>query len=227
MPSNTSIYTSITVSSLTKNYKHLEKSMTVLEYIKSDLYRYEGSTSFKSFLKHYLISPGFKFSFYLRLCQHLKKKRSLIYIPVRLMLRRYSYRYGIDIPVDTKIGYGFYIGHFGGVVISSESTIGNNCNISQGITIGYSASKKRKGAPIIGDNVYIAPGAMVIGKIRIGDNVSIGGNAVVTKDCNCNDILVGIPAAPISSDGSGNYIINKWQVNYSGQYKNFEGKCEY
>lgn len=55
-----------------------------------------------------------------------------------------------------EIGAGFYIGHYGGITISGAAKIGRNVNISQLVTIGEST---------IGDNVYIAPGAKIFGKI--------------------------------------------------------------
>jgi serine O-acetyltransferase len=182
------------------------------EYVRSDLYRYEGKTGWRMFFKHYYISPGFRFCFFLRICQKLKKSNKLVYVFFRLVLRHYSFKYGYDIPVDTQIGYGFYIGHFGGVVISSRARIGNNCNISQGITIGYSPGNN-KGYPTIGDNVYIGPNAVVIGNIIIGDNVAIGANAVINKSCEKNQIIAGVPGKVLSDKGSSAYILNKWHFD--------------
>jgi serine O-acetyltransferase len=52
------------------------------------------------------------------------------------MLSRLTYKLGISIPHSTEIGSGFYIGHFGGIVINEKSVIGKNCNISQVVTLG-------------------------------------------------------------------------------------------
>ena len=109
---------------------------------------------------------------------------------------------------NTKIGEGFYIGHFSGIVISSAAVIGKNCNISQGVTIGISGKGEDRGCPIIGDNVYIGAGAKVIGRITIGNNVAIGANAVVTKDVPDNAVVVGIPAKIISMDGASEILTN-------------------
>src|SRR5690606_15587937 len=117
--------------------------------------------------------------------------------------------YGYDIPANTKIGKGFYIGHFGGIVISSKATIGENCNISQGITIGRASRGKNVGYPQLGNNVYIGPGAKIIGNITIGNNVAIGANAVVLSNIPDNAVAVGIPAKIVSYNGSDGYILNK------------------
>ncbi len=75
--------------------------------------------------------------------------------------------------------------------------------------------EKTEEGPTIGDNVYIAPGVKVFGKIKIGDNVAIGANCVVTKDIPDNAVVVGIPGRIISNEGSGGYIV------YT-DYKQFE-----
>ena len=86
-----------------------------------------------------------------------------------LVLRHYSIRYGIDISRDARIGSGLYIGHFGGIFVSGGVIIGDNCNISQGVTLGQQNRGERTGCPVIGNNVYIAPGAKIIGRVKIGD----------------------------------------------------------
>ena len=52
----------------------------------------------------------------------------------------------------------------------------------------------------IGEYVWIGPGAKIFGKIRIGNNVSIGANAVVSKDIPDNAIVVLAPGCKIISD---------------------------
>lgn len=91
-------------------------------------------------------------------------------------------------------------------MINEAVSIGRNCNISQGVTLGQANRGKRKGAPIIGDNVYIGAGAKIIGKVKIGNNVAIGANCVVTKDIPDNAVVVGVPGKVISYEGSKYYI---------------------
>jgi serine O-acetyltransferase len=145
----------------------------------------------------------------MRTCLLLSENIFLIYslFPLaRLILRKISFQLGISIPYKTEIGSGFYIGHFGCIIISGNCKIGNNCNISQGVTIGGSNRGKTKGYPIIGDNIYIGPGAKIFGSIRIGNNVAIGANCVVTKDISENAVVVGVPGKVISYKGSKAYI---------------------
>ncbi len=99
-------------------------------------------------------------------------------------------KWGISLSRSTEIGEGFYIGHYGGIFIAGDVKIGKNVNISQDVTIGLSGKGNKKGCPVIGDNVYIAPGAKLFGKIYIGNNVKIGANAVVYKDVPDDSIVV-------------------------------------
>jgi serine O-acetyltransferase len=107
--------------------------------------------------------------------------------------------WGIEIPRSAKIGPGLYIGHYGGITVSSVATIGSDCNLSQNITIGVSGAGAKRGAPTLGDNVYIAPGARLFGRITIGNNVKVGANAVIHKDLPDNAIAVMDPGFKIIS----------------------------
>lgn len=107
--------------------------------------------------------------------------------------------WGIDIPRSTRIGPGFYIGHYGGIFISSAVRIGGRFTVSQQVVIGLAGHGENRGCPTIGNNVYIAPGAKLYGKITIGDNVKIGPNAVVNQDLPDNAIAVLDPGFKIVS----------------------------
>ena len=187
--------------------------MTIYKHIVlCDLHRYVGSVGISIFLKNVLFNPGYKYTFVLRVTRFLKSKGVLclpFYATSRILLSHYTYKYGISIPYNTNISAGFYIGHFGGIVVNHKAVIGKNCNISQGVTIGETYGGKNPGVPVIGDNVYIGPGAKIIGGITIGNNVAIGANCVLTKSVPDNAIVVGIPGEVKSYSGSGNYINNK------------------
>ena len=152
-----------------------------------------------------------QYTFWLRLSEYLRGKGSVYFIFEKIcniILRRYTYKFGIEISPATNIGQGFYINHFGGIIINPQCIIGKNCNISQGVTIGQSNRGDNKGCPRIGDNVFIAPGAKIFGGIKIGNNVAIGANSVVTKDIPDNAVVVGIPGKIISMKGSYGYVEN-------------------
>jgi serine O-acetyltransferase len=107
--------------------------------------------------------------------------------------------WGIDIPRACSIGPGLYIGHFGGIILSPETVMGSDCNLSHDVTIGVAGEGSRLGVPVIGDDVYIAPGAKLFGKIRIGNDVKIGANAVVYKDVPDHAVVVLDPGFRVVS----------------------------
>lgn len=183
----------------------------IYEYILSDYYRYYGGDRqipppkikvvFRALLAK---NHCFAYSFWLRLAS----RKNLFYPLARLMNFRQSRKYGIQISPFTKIGYGLYIGHGVGIVINPKTVIGNNCNISQFLTIG-----SNKGTPaVIGDNVYIGPSVCLVENVRIGDNATIGAGAVVTKDIPANATAVGSPAKVISYDNPACFIKNRWSI---------------
>jgi serine O-acetyltransferase len=100
---------------------------------------------------------------------------------------------GIELPCEATLGRRFRIDHFGGIVISGDAVFGDDCVIRNGVTVGLKHSGHR-GAPILGNRVDIGAGAKILGPIRIGDDVSIGANAVVLIDVPSNSVAVGVPA---------------------------------
>jgi serine O-acetyltransferase len=177
--------------------------------ILSDLYRISGKTSFQSFLRQVLFGESYKYIFWMRTCNFTHGTPWLkysLYPLAFLMYQHYTYKFGIVIQFTTEIGPGFYIGHFGCIFIYPYCKIGRNCNLSQGVTLGKANRGKNMGYPIIGDNVYIGPGAKVVGAVRVGNNVAIGANCVVTKNVPDNAVVVGIPGKVISDDGSKGYM---------------------
>lgn len=177
--------------------------------IYSDLYRITGAIKTTNLIWYVLMGGSFKYNFWMRTCLYTRSNTLLkysIYPVARVFLHRLTYKLGISISPKTKIGSGFYIGHFGGIIVSDESVIGKNCNISQGVTLGKGNRGKNKGHPILGDNIYIGPGAKIVGAVKIGNNVAIGANCVVTKDIPDNSVVVGIPGKVISQEGSKGYV---------------------
>jgi serine O-acetyltransferase len=120
----------------------------------------------------------------------LRKFFSLIY---KILYKFIQIVTGIELPCEAEIGNNFIIDHFGGIVVSGYTKIGDNCRIRNGVVIGLK-NVEEVGAPEIGNNVDIGAGAKVLGKIKIGNNVLIGANAVVICDVPDNSIAVGVPA---------------------------------
>lgn len=173
----------------------------MIEYIKSDLYRYYGKTNLITFIKGIIINRTFRFQVYLRMCNGPLFIKWLGYLFYYL-----SWNHNIYIKPKTKIGYGLYIGHHGPVIINPTTIIGNNCNLSQFTTIGSNEGQ----AATIGDNVYIGPNVCIVDDVVIKNNVTIGAGSVVTKDIPENATAVGNYAKVINYNNPGRYIKNKW-----------------
>lgn len=94
--------------------------------------------------------------------------------------------------IDKKIGGGFLACHGTSTIIYTRS-IGKNFLVHQNVTVGRGKMVNGNDAPIIGDNVLIGTGAIVIGGIHIGNNVKIGAGAVVYKDVPDDCTVVGNP----------------------------------
>jgi serine O-acetyltransferase len=98
-----------------------------------------------------------------------------------------------SVPPSVRIGSKTRFAYGGiGTVIHSNCVIGEKCIIGQCVTFG--GDGKRRGVPLLGNNVYIGAGARLLGPIVIGDNARIGANAVVLVDVPPGKTAVGIPA---------------------------------
>lgn len=121
-----------------------------------------------------------------------------------IRLKRKQNRYGLHIPINV-FGKGLSIAHLGTIVVNGNCSIGENCRIHVGVVIGSNGKNYKGGVPVLGDNIYIAPGAKIFGNIKIANGCRIGANAVVNKNCNIeNATLVGVPAKIITKDIEGN-----------------------
>ena len=99
----------------------------------------------------------------------------------------------LDVSPQAEIGRGVYFYHGLGTVIGKGSRIGERALICHGVTTGG-----RGGAPVIGDDVSLWAGAVVIGRITVGDRVEVGANAVVIKDVPADSVAIGVPARIVS-----------------------------
>lgn len=136
--------------------------------------------------------------FYFRMLEYCNERKGffqrflkLIFLPMKPLVDGFS---GARIYSDSIIGSGLLLHQSTGVVIAPGSVIGENCTFFSGACVVYKANDKGFSAPILGNNVRLMVGCKVIGGVRIGDNVVIGANAVVTKDVPSDSTVVGIPA---------------------------------
>lgn len=105
---------------------------------------------------------------------------------------------------SANIGNNFLIVHTLGIVVGPRVSIGDNCTMYQGVTIGtkYDSSKE---FPSIGNDVIIYAGAKILGPIRVADGAVIGANAVVIDDVPPRSVVAGLPARVIGKTQEGKY----------------------
>lgn len=126
------------------------------------------------------------------------KKRFLTLI-YRILLSKHQSKYSIHIPQNT-CGKGLRIMHLGPILINNDARIGKNCALH--INTAIVAGGTNGCAPVIGDNVVIGVGAVVLGKAKVANGIAIGANSVVNKEFLEEDIAIaGVPAKKISNNG--------------------------
>lgn len=166
---------------------------TIIEKIKLEQKFYH--PSLRAFILGYERWYISQYLLHLRLAEYYGKSKKKI---VRIILggihmyinRYYGRKTGFQIPRYT-CGFGLKIHHYGYIIINKNAKIGCNCDIYPGVVLGETSEMK---VPIIGNNCFIWLGSKIIGNIKIGNNVIIAPNAVVTKDFPDNVIIGGIPA---------------------------------
>ena len=123
----------------------------------------------------------------------LYNKNKLIGFPFFLMNKLINELvFCVEIPTKTKIGYGLRIFHPHAIVINENVTIGENCIIRQGVTIGNTILRDgtESKSPIVGSDVEFGANSLVIGNVTIGDRCRIGAGAVVTKSLKADTTVV-------------------------------------
>lgn len=96
----------------------------------------------------------------------------------------------IEIYYSATIGAGFKINHGVGSVIGARCTLGQGCTIHQNVTLGDRAGAR----PCLGNRVVLYAGAMVLGGVTVGDDSTVGAQALVLSSFPPHSVLTGSPA---------------------------------
>jgi serine O-acetyltransferase len=127
-----------------------------------------------------------------------------IHIPIlpRFLSQINRFFTGIEIHPGAEIGPGFFIDHGMGVVIGETSKLGKNCILFHNVTLGGTGKHTGKRHPTLGDNVYIGTASILLGPIKVGNNVKIGANTfIIMHDVPDNATVIGCPGRIVKLNG--------------------------
>ena len=111
---------------------------------------------------------------------------------------------GIEIHPGAQIGEGLFIDHGMGVVIGETAEIGDDCHLTQGVTLGGTSNRREKRHPTLGTGVFVGAGAKLIGAITVGDHARIGAGSVVVTNVPAYATVVGVPGKVVAYYDPGN-----------------------
>lgn len=132
---------------------------------------------------------------------HLLWRLKIPFIP-RLFSQISRFFTGIEIHPGARIGKGFFIDHGMGVVIGETTEIGDNCVLFHNVTLGGTGKHKGKRHPTIGNNVMIGTGAILLGPVKVGNDVKIGANTfILMQDVPDNTTVTGTPGRIVKMNG--------------------------
>ena len=166
------------------------------QFVRADLAAYGLQ---KVSIYNWLRIDQLRFQLRLRKLEYLtncRRWRLLSRIFLEVLNHRLAVKLGFTIPKNV-FGPGLCLVHRGTVVVNPAVRVGANCRIHPSTSIG-----DYNGTPVLGDNVYVGPGAKLYGNITIGNNVAIGANAVVNSSFPDNCTVGGIPARKLSDTGA-------------------------
>lgn len=169
----------------------------------ADVHRVRGRSGAGPLLWCLLNARNFRPIFTLRVCQALRARGGpaarLAALPFKLLHRLFCWMAAIDFSHETAVGAGLCITHGWGLVVSPGATIGANCTLFHGATLGRKDDiaddgTRRSSYPVIEDEVWIGAHAVVIGGVTVGRGARVAAGAVVTKDVPPGAIVGGNPA---------------------------------
>lgn len=163
---------------------------------KNDIDLYLPRNIFKRFFKIISRHPDYIFYKtikYNRKYRKYKDNKNILGILIYgILSNRLASKYNLEL--YGKFGDNLKIWH-GNIIINNNAIIGNNVQFHGNNCVGQKESGK---APIIGNNVDIGFGTVIIGDIKIADNVIIGANSLVNKSFLDEGVVIaGCPAKVI------------------------------
>jgi serine O-acetyltransferase len=146
-------------------------------------------------LESLLFENGYQAVVLHRMAHACKRRRVPVLGP--MFARLSLFLTGVDIAPAAEIGPGLLISHGVGIVIGGYARIGAGATILHGVTVGGPYPTRRREMPTVGDDVFLAAGATVIGDIHIGNRVFVGAGAMITEDVPDDSVVVSKAAVEV------------------------------
>ncbi len=145
---------------------------------------------------------GFQMVFATRVMR-LTRDAGLPVVP-QIASRLIRHLYGAEIHWNAELADGVAFVHGNGLVISHRAKIGPGVILFQNVTLGegLDPETKQSGAPTLGRDVHVGPGATLLGPIHVGDGSKIMAGAVLTHSVPPNS-LVKPAEAEVSQRAAG------------------------
>ncbi len=172
---------------------------TVFDYVRADI---RALTHSKTGILAKLVVVLFHAGLHAVLLYRAARWFHLHYLPPLAVLTSYfgSVLTGSQISARADIGKGLVIYHPHGIAVGETAVIGEYCTLTHGNLIGQLHGGDDR--PVIGNYFVAGTGAKILGRIRIGDRVRVGPNAVVTRSLPDGLTVAGNPARIIRDRGS-------------------------
>ena len=158
-------------------------------------------------LRIFFLTQGFWASCVYRVARALVGRLWLAWPMVALAQKFVEIITGIRLPADCEIGDGLYIGHYGSIILAPECRIGHNCSLAQNVTIGIAGIGEERGAPVVGNRVFIGAHSVIVGRITVGDDAVVCAGSVVMRPVPARAVVMGNPARVVSYEGSFEYVL--------------------
>lgn len=187
--------------------------------LKADTFRMYGRFSWLLLARAMLSSQAFFVLATVRLCQAAqcqpKVWRTLLLLPSRVLHLLAGLLSGIELPWRTAIRPGLALTHGRGIVVNVKSSIGHNVTLFHGVTLGQrdaiaSDGTRKTSYPVIEDDVWIGPHAIIVG-VTVGKGSRIAGGAYVFEDVPPHCVVLGNPGKIVKTDCVPD-VVNRWEA---------------
>lgn len=190
-----------------------------MDALKADAFRQFGRFSWRMVARGFLTRPAYRVLVTLRCCQAAQRCPPPICWPVlaiaRVVHALAAQWTGIELPWRTVIAPGLALTHGRGIVVNAGARIGSNVTLFHGVTLGQrdhidSEGRRLTTYPVIENDVWIGPHAIVVGGVTIGKGSRIAGGAYVFTNIPPYSVVLGNPGKIVKSDCTPD-VWNRWE----------------